>query len=83
MEFPKKLLIVIESGGAVYAGQVLDDFPDHLLEDGAEVGVYLYRRTKRVEVSRKLVKADPADTEPDEDDPPAAPAEQQLPLEVQ
>ena len=74
MEFPKKLLVVVDGVGVPFAGVGLADIPRELLEDGVEVGIYLFRRMKKVEITRKLVKVDPLDTEPDEDvDPPTAP----------
>ena len=75
MEFPKRLLVVRGSLGDVVAGEALGDLPDSLLCDEAEVAVYLLRRIKKVEVSRKLVKVNPAEAADDEGegDPPAAP----------
>ena len=82
MEFPKKLLVVVDGAGIPYAGEGLTDIPRELLEDGVEVGVYLFRRKKVVEITRKLVKADPLDTD-DDSDTPVAPAQVELPLGVQ
>ena len=68
MELPKRLFVVTQLD-AVYAGGSLNDLPPVLLEDGAEVGVYLLRRIKKVEITRKLKaiegESEESDTEPD------------------
>jgi len=73
MEFPKKLLVVIDGAGVAFSGVGLAAIPRELLEDGVEVGIYLFRRMKKIEITRKLVKVDPLDVEDEDADPPMAP----------
>lgn len=58
MEFPKNLYVVLDAEGTAFAGRGLTDLPVVLLDDGAEIGVYLFRRVKVVEITRKLKTAD-------------------------
>jgi len=79
MEFAKRLFVVTDEAGTNWAGRGLADLPEVLLGDGVEVGVYLLRRVKKVELSRKLVKMDPLDSDDEgEGDLPAAPEQMEI-----
>lgn len=70
----KRLYVVVDENGAVWAGAGLDALPQDLLTDGAEVGIYLLRRVKKVEITRKL-KAIEGEAEEPDTEPEAAPLE--------
>lgn len=83
MDFPKRMLVV---GKAVplsidphwEAAETLLGLPVELLPDGVEVAIYRLSRVKRLEISRKLVKANASD--PDDGDD--TPAEQAPPVQA-
>lgn len=73
MEFKKRLYVMTDEKGEPVAAETFTGLPTHLLEHGAEIGVYGYLRTKRVEVTRRLVSTNP--NEPDEQDEGGSPGE--------
>ena len=70
--------------GDVKAAERLIDLPTELLPDGVEVAIYRLARVKRLEVSRRLVKMDPAEPdEPGDEVDNDTPEPAQLQLEIQ
>jgi hypothetical protein len=68
VEFPKRLHVIEDPESvehAIVAEPEFDELPGRLLSDGAEVAIYRFVRTKKVQVTRRLVSTSTG--EPDDD----------------
>lgn len=75
MEFPKRLYVVKDGYEMDHqhhlAEEEFGNIPSALLDDGAEVAIYRFVRTKKVQVTRRLVSVNPGEPDQEEPDEPA------------